>query len=124
MIDLAFDKNFTKKRLTPSPFLSAQEVPTWNVTIYRITSSSLSVRWTNFPLNFTVQGFLIKYTLQNSNVSQVFQASKWHNTHYSGSVLKGYSYYEVKVIAVVITGNGTSMYSTRASLTRTNEGGK
>ena len=54
----------------------------------------------------------------------VFQVSKWYNTHYSGSVLKGYQFYEVQVIAVTTaSGNGTYMYSTKGALTRTSEGG-
>ena len=54
----------------------------------------------------------------------VFQVSKWYNTHHSGSILKGYQFYEVQVIAVATdSGNGTHMYSTKAALTRTREGG-
>ena len=54
----------------------------------------------------------------------VFQVSKWHNTHYSGSVLKGYQFYEVQVVAVTTaSGNSTYMYSTKAALRRTSEGG-
>ena len=98
-------------------------VPSWNITITSKTSSSLAIRWPNFPLNVPLQRFLVKYTEQNSNVSLVFQVSKWYTTHYTGRILKGYELYEVKVIAVTANvGNGT--YSTEAAFTRTDEGGK
>jgi len=103
-------------------FLSAQVVPSWNVTITNITSFSLTVKWTNFPLSISVQRFLVKYTELNSNFSLVFQSSTWYNTHHTGSVLKGFRLYEVTVIAVATDfGNGT--YSSVPTLTRTSEGG-
>ena len=89
-----------------------------------MTSTSLTIRWQDFPLNFPLQRFLVKYKEQNINLTMVFQVSKWNSTHNSGSVLKGYQFYEVQVIAVITaSGNGTYMYSTKAALTRTSEGG-
>ena len=89
-----------------------------------MTPTSLTIRWHDFPLNRPLQRFLVKYKEQNINLTMVFQVSKWYNTHYSGSVLKGYQFYEVQVIAVTTaSGNGTYMYSTKAALARTSEGG-
>ena len=53
----------------------------------------------------------------------VYQVASWYNTHYSGSVLKSYQFYEVKVIAVV-TSSGNGTFSSRATLVRTKDGGK
>ena len=53
----------------------------------------------------------------------VYQVASWYNTHYSGSGLKSYQFYEVKVIAVV-TSSGNRTFSSTATLVRTKEGGK
>ena len=98
-------------------------MPSWNITVTSLTSSSLTVKWSDFPSSLPVQRFLVKYKEQNSNVSLVFQASSSYNTHHSGRVLKAYQFYEVKVIAVAASvGNGT--YSSEAVITRTKEGGR
>ena len=103
--------------------ISAQVVPSWNVTITYKTSSSLTVRWSNFPLSFPIQRYLVRYKEQNSNVSLIYQASNWYNSHYSGSTLRGYQFYQVNIIAVAThSENGT--YSSEATIARTNEGGK
>ena len=117
---------------TPPPFfffiyfsfiISAQVVPSWNVTITYKTSSSLTVRWSNFPLSFPIQRYLVRYKEQNSNVSLIYQASNWYNSHYSGSTLRGYQFYQVNIIAVATySENGT--YSSEATIARTNEGGR
>ena len=87
-----------------------------------MTSSSLAVKWSNFPLSVPVQHFLVTYREQSSNVTLIFQVSTPYNTHNTGSVLKGYQFYEVKVIAVTTSvGNGT--FSSTATLARTKEGG-
>ncbi|KAM7428099.1 hypothetical protein ABFA07_020874 [Porites harrisoni] len=100
---------------------SAQVVPSWNVTITYKTSSSLTVRWSNFPLSFPIQRYLVRYKEQNSNVSLIYQASSWYNSHYSGSTLRGYQFYRVNIIAVATySENGT--YSSEAAIARTNEG--
>ena len=103
--------------------ISAQVVPSWNVTITYKTSSSLTVRWSNFPLSFPIQRYLVRYKEQNSNVSLIYQASSWYNSHYSGSTLRGYQFYRVNIIAVATySENGT--YSSEATIARTNEGGR
>ena len=104
-------------------FFLAQLVPSWNVTITYKTSSSLTVQWSKFPLtNLTIQRFLVNYREHNSNVSLIFQTPSSYITHYSGSVLKSYQFYDVEVIAVTASGdNGT--YSSRTESARTDEGG-
>ena len=103
-------------------FCLAPVVPSWNITITNITSSSLIVKWSNFPLNIPVHRFLVKYSERNSSISLVFQSPTGNNTHRSGSVLKVFRFYEVKVIAETATvGNRT--YSSETASTRTDEGG-
>ena len=101
----------------------AQELPSWNVTIAYKTSSSLTIRWSNFPLSVPIQWFLVRYKGPNSSVSLIYKVSNWYNSHYSGSVLRTYQSYEVNVIAVANnSGNGT--YSSEPTIARTSEGGK
>lgn len=103
--------------------ISAQVLPSWNVTVTYRTSSSLTVRWSNFPLSIPIQQFLVRYKDQNSNLSLIYKVSNWYNSHNSGSILRGYQFYQVNVIAVgVYSGNGT--YSSQTTVARTNEGGK
>ena len=65
----------------------------------------------------------MRYKEQNSNVSLIYQASSWYNSHYSGSTLRGYQFYRVNIIAVATySENGT--YSSEAAIARTNEGGR
>jgi len=101
---------------------TAQVVPSWNVTITYKTISSLTVRWSTFPLNVPIQRFLVKYKEKNSNVSLIYHVSNWYNSHYTGNTLKGYTFYEVNVVAET-SGNGT-LYSSDAITARTQEGGK
>ena len=101
---------------------TAQVVPSWNVTITYKTTSSLTVRWSTFPLNVPIQRFLVKYKEKNSNVSLIYHVSNWYNSHYTGNTLKGYTFYEVNVVAET-SGNGT-LYSSEAITARTHEGGK
>ena len=101
---------------------TAQVVPSWNVTITYKTTSSLTVRWSTFPLNVPIQRFLVKYKEKNSNVSLIYHVSNWYNSHYTGNTLKGYTCYEVNVVAET-SGNGT-LYSSEAITARTYEGGK
>ena len=102
---------------------SAQQLPSWNLTVAKSTSSSLTVKWSQFPLtNLFIQRYLVNYREHNSNVSLIFEVSNSYDTHYTGSVLKGYQFYDVQVIAVMTSvGNGT--YSTQTETTRTEEGG-
>ena len=103
--------------------ISAQVLPSWNVTVTYKTSSSLTVRWSNFPLSIPIQQFLVRYKDQNSNFSLIYKISNWYNSHSSGSILRGYQFYQVNIIAVgVYSGNGT--YSSQITVARTNEGGK
>ena len=103
--------------------ISAQVLPSWNVTVTYKTSSSLTVRWSNFPLSIPIQQFLVRYKDQNSNFSLIYKISNWYNSHSSGSILRGYQFYQVNIIAVgVYSGNGT--YSSQTIVARTNEGGK
>ena len=103
--------------------ISAQVLPSWNVTVTYKTSSSLTVRWSNFPLSIPIRQFLVRYKDQNSNFSLIYKVSNWYNSHNSGSILRGYQFYQVNVIAVgVYSGNGT--YSSQTTVARTNEGGK
>ena len=103
--------------------ISAQVLPSWNVTVTYKTSSSLTVRWSNFPLSIPIQQFLVRYKDQNSNFSLIYKISNWYNSHSSGSILRGYQFYQVNIIAVgVYSGNGT--YSSQTTVARTNEGGK
>ena len=100
----------------------AQVLPSWNVTIAYKTSSSLTIRWSNFPLSVPIQWFLVRYKEQNSSVSLIYKVSNLYNSHYSGSVLRTYQSYEVNLIAVANnSGNGT--YSSEPIIARTNEGG-
>ena len=101
----------------------AQVLPSWNVTIAYKTSSSLTVRWSNFPLSVPIQWFLVRYKEQNSSVSLIYKVSNWYNSHYSGSVLRTYQSYEVNVIAVA-NNSGNGAYSSEPTIARTNEGGK
>lgn len=107
-----------------SSFLpSAQLLPSWNLTVTHTTSSSLTVKWSKFPLtNVFIQRFLVNYREHNSNVSLIFKAPNSYNTHYTGTLLKSYQFYDVQVIAVTSVGNGT--YSSQTEPTRTDEGGK
>ena len=99
-------------------------VPSWNVTITDKTSSSLTVRWTNFPLSVPIQRFLVKYKEKNSNISLIYQVSKWNNLHYTENMLSGYWLYEVNVFAVVNTSGDETLYHSSEVLTvRTSEGG-
>ncbi|KAL9953497.1 hypothetical protein ACROYT_G040920 [Oculina patagonica] len=101
---------------------SAQLVPSWNVTVTNTTSSSLTVQWSKFPLtSLPIQRFLVNYREHNSNVSLIFQAPSSHSTHYTGTVLKSYQYYDVHVIAVT-TGVGNGTYSSQTESTMTDEG--
>ena len=101
----------------------AQVLPSWNVTIAYKTSSSLAIRWSNFPLSVPIQWFLVRYKEQNSSLSLIYKVSNWYNSHNSGSVLRSYQSYEVNVIALANnSGNGT--YSSEPTIARTNEGGK
>ena len=97
-------------------------VPSWNFTIINKTSTSLTVRWSNFPLSVPIQHLLVKYKDKNSNASLAYNVSNWYNSHYTGNVLKVYMFYEVYVVAVSSV-NGT-LYSSEAMTARTNEGGK
>ena len=97
-------------------------VPSWNITITSITSSSLAVKWSDFPLSIPVKLLLVKYTELNSNVSLVYLSSTRNTTHGTGNVLKGFQFYEVKVIAVT-TVAGNRSYSSEAVLARTDEAG-
>ena len=98
-------------------------VPSWNVTMTHKTVRSLTVRWSNFPSSVPIQRFIVKYKEKKSNVSVIYYLSYWYNSHYTGNILKGYTFYEVSVVAVAkASGNGT-LYSTEAITARTNEGG-
>ena len=101
----------------------AQVLPSWNVTIAYKTSSSLTIRWSNFPLSVPIQWFLVRYKEQNSSFSLIYKVSNWYNSHYSGSVLRTYQSYEVDVIAVA-NNSGNGAYSSEPTIARTNEGGK
>ena len=101
----------------------AQVLPSWNVTIAYKTSSSLTIRWSNFPLSVPIQWFLVRYKEPNSSVSLIYKVSNWYNSHYSGSVLRTYQSYEVNVIAVA-NNSGNGAYSSEPTIARTNEGGK
>ena len=103
--------------------ISGQVVPSWNATISYKTSSSLTVRWSSFPLGVQIQRFLVIYKEQNSSVSLIYQVGNWYNSHNSGSILRGYQFYQVNIIAVV-TNSGNGTYSSEATIVRTNEGGK
>lgn len=98
-------------------------LPSWNVTITYKTSSSLTIRWSNFPLSVPIQWFLVRYKEQNSSFSLIYKVSNWYNSHYSGSVLRTYQSYEVDVIAVA-NNSGNGAYSSEPTIARTNEGGK
>ena len=101
----------------------AQVLPSWNVTIAYKTSSSLTIRWSNFPLSVPIQWFLVRYKEPNSSFSLIYKVSNWYNSHYSGSVLRTYQSYEVDVIAVA-NNSGNGAYSSEPTIARTNEGGK
>ena len=101
----------------------AQVLPSWNVTIAYKTSSSLTIRWSNFPLSVPIQWILVRYKEQNSSFSLIYKVSNWYNSHYSGSVLRTYQSYEVDVIAVA-NNSGNGAYSSEPTIARTNEGGK
>ena len=101
----------------------AQVLPSWNVTIAYKTSSSLTIRWSNFPLSVPIQWFLVRYKEHNSSFSLIYKVSNWYNSHYSGSVLRTYQSYEVNVIAVA-NNSGNGAYSSEPTIARTNEGGK
>jgi len=103
--------------------ISAQVLPSWNVTVTYKTSSSLTVRWSNFPLSVPIQQFLVRYKDQNSNFSLIYKVSNWYNSHNSGSILRGYQFYQVNIIAVA-TNSGNGTYSSQTTVARTNEGGK
>ena len=99
-------------------------VNSWNVTITYKTSSSLTVRWTNFPLSIPIQRFLVKYKEKNSNISLIYHVSKWKSSHYTANMLKGYTLYEVNVFAVANTSGNETLYQSNKVITaRTNEGG-
>ena len=98
-------------------------MPSWNLTVSNATSSSLTVKWSQFPLtNLFIQRFLVNYREHNSNVSLIFEVPNSYDTHYTGSVLKSYQFYDVQVIAVE-TSVGNSTYSSQKESMRTNEGG-
>ena len=98
-------------------------MPSWNLTVTNATSSSLTVKWSQFPLtNLFIQRFLVNYREHSSNVSLIFEVPNSYDTHYTGSVLKGYQLYDVQVIAVE-TSVGNSTYSSQKQSTRTIEGG-
>ena len=103
---------------------TAQVVPSWNVTITSKTSSSLTVRWSNFPPSVPIQSFLVKYKQKSSNVSLIYHVSRWYNSHYTGNILKGYTFYEVNVVALANSLGNRTLYSSEAITARTNEGGK
>ena len=98
-------------------------LPSWNVTIAYKTSSSLTIRWSNFPLSVPIQWILVRYKEQNSSFSLIYKVSNWYNSHYSGSVLRTYQSYEVDVIAVA-NNSGNGAYSSEPTIARTSEGGK
>ena len=105
-------------------FPSAQLLSYWNLTVTSSASSSLTVKWSQFPLtNLFIQRFLVNYREHNSNVSLIFEVLNSYDTHYTGAVLKSYQFYDVQVIAVT-TGVGNGTYSTQTETTRTEEGGK
>ena len=103
---------------------SAQQLPYWNLTVTNSASSSLTIKWSQFPLtNLFVQRFLVNYREHHSNVSLIFEVPNSYDTHYTGAVLKGYQFYDVRVIAVT-TGVGNGTYSTQIETARTKEGGE
>ena len=99
-------------------------MPSWNVTVTKSTSSSLTVKWSQFPLkNLFIQRFLVNYREHSSNVSLIFEVPNSCDTHYTGAVLNSYQFYDVQVIAVTAS-VGNSTFSTQTETARTEEGGK
>ena len=64
----------------------------------------------------------MNYREHSSNVSLIFAVPNSYDTHYTGTVLKSYQFYDVQVTAVTTSvGNGT--HSSQTEPTRTEEGG-
>ena len=66
----------------------------------------------------------MKYKQKSSNVSLIYHVSHWYNSHYTGNILKGYTFYEVNVVAVANALGNRTLYASEAITARTDEGGK
>ena len=64
----------------------------------------------------------MNYREHSSNVSLSFEVPNSYDTHYTGTVLKSYQFYDVQVTALT-TSVGNDTYSSQTEPTRTEEGG-
>ncbi|PFX28263.1 Transmembrane protease serine 5 [Stylophora pistillata] len=99
---------------------SAQPIFSWNTTVEKITSSSATVRWSNFPLSPSINHYLVRFK-EVSGVSTLFQVSSYRNYYYTNR-LKGYTSYDVEVLAVTVS-DGNITYSSKTASMKTAEGG-
>ncbi|XP_022786238.1 uncharacterized protein LOC111326491 isoform X2 [Stylophora pistillata] len=98
---------------------SAQPISSWNTTVVSITSSSATVRWSNFPLSSSINHFLVRFK-EVSGVSTLFQVRSLSNSYYTNR-LKGYTSYDVEVLAVTAS-DGNNTYSSKTVSMKTAEG--
>lgn len=101
--------------------LTAKPISSWNATVDTITSSSATVRWSNFPLSSSINHYLVRFK-EVSGVSILFQVSGYSNSYYTKR-LKGYTSYDVTVLAVTAS-DGNITYSSKNVSMKTAEGGK
>lgn len=101
---------------------TAAPLPSWNITVNSITSSSATVWWSNFPLPLPVNYYLVRYKKVPNGVSRLFQVSQSSNTYYM-SHLKAYTSYYVQLIAVAARSVNVT-YSSKAVVIQTDEDGK
>ena len=100
---------------------TAKPIFSWNITVDSITSSSATVRWSNFPLPLSINHYLVRFK-EVYDFGTLFQVSS-HSNYYYTNILKGYTSYDVEVLAVT-TSDGNVTYSSKTVSMKTAEGGK
>ena len=100
---------------------TAQPIFSWNITVDSITSSSATVHWSNFPLPLLINHYVVRFK-EVSGFSTLFQVSS-HSNYYYTNLLKGYTSYDVEVLAVTAS-DGNVTYSSKTVSMKTAEGGK
>ena len=100
------------------------DLPSWNLSVHNISSSSAFVEWTDFPLNVTISQFMVMFTEENSNLSALLQVqSLYYRGYFLYKLLKPNRMYKFQVLA--FTGGVENFtYSTEIKTITTGEGGK
>jgi len=100
------------------------DLSSWHLSVYNITSSSVFVAWTEFPLNVSITHFMVMFTKKNTNLSVLLRVKSLYDQYYFvDKLLKPHQKYEFQVLA--FTGSAENVtYSTEIQTITTGEGGK